>query len=136
MRIVITADGGSPVVIGDDAEGEYIAAALPDQTRRGQVNEALRADFAPTLDRKNARNVLPVTVNRVHDSVDDAVRFKMFHANDVPNVGLVEISDRDLFTLYWADAFVSRVKCEAHNGLTTVFSYIIEGGEITETPTT
>ncbi len=137
MRITITADQGQPVVLGNDEAGDYITGPFPEQTRRGQVNPALRKASAETLDRKNRQNVFTFSVARKHGSVDEAKRYVMFHAEeDVPNVGLVEFDHNGLFRLYCPDAFVSRVKCEQHVGVSTTFSYTIEAGEITDSLTT
>lgn len=133
MKITITATGESPVVLGDDTTGDYITGALPEQRRQGQANTGLRKASADTLDRKNRQNTITFQVDRKHDSVEDAWKFVLRHAEfDVPNAGLVEFTHNDGFAVFMPAAFVSRVQCVQHLGVRTVFSYTLEAGEIVD----
>lgn len=130
MKFTLTPAGGRPVVLGDDGAGDYITTDLPEQTRAAQVRSAVRAAYVEPLDRVTRSNEASWFVERVHADEDAAAIFKWTHAQDVPNLGLLQITRDDNFSLWVEEALITEVRCVLHNGRTTKFQYRFIGGEI------
>jgi hypothetical protein len=130
VKITLTADGGAPVSLGDDGAGDFISGDLPEQSRNLQLSRPSRADYARAIARHHRLTSLPWMVDRVHTSLAQAAKYKFTHAQDVPDSGLLEISDPANFTLWIAEAVIVEVRCLYHYGLTTGFQYRLQGGQV------
>jgi hypothetical protein len=134
MKLSVTAIAGEPIVLGDDSLGDYIFDDLPKQHRLLDIAEYLRATYAEVLRCTNRLNSFSLSVEKKHQSKEAAVIYKYTHADDVPNIGLVEISESNKMVRYLVNAGIEDVDCVYHNGLTTIFTYNIRGGEWQFTP--
>ncbi len=138
MRItIIPSGGGQPFVLGDDTQGDYISQDLPDQARTVQEVGFFRGAAKSYFDRMNVSVRVPFTVERVHDSYNDAMIFKYTHADAVPRRGDVQFNHDDLVQRWLPNAVIERVACVYHAGVTTRFTYQINGGQfLTNNPNT
>jgi hypothetical protein len=129
MTITLTPAVGSPVVLGDDAAGDYISGDLPQQNRAIQEDELFRAEEKVFEDRGNVENLVTFQTERRHVSQDEAMAFKYGHADEVPIKGDVEFEHAGFVSRFLQAAVISQVACVYHSGVTTRFSYTVHGGK-------
>jgi len=131
---IFPADGGTPVILGDDEARNHVGQMFPEQTAVQQIETLPRSPGQALFDRRNELNSVTFLVDRVHDSASDAFVFLMTHCAEVPRRGLVEFEEAGTLR-WWAGALIRPIRCVQHSGRTTVFSYTIQAGEIlTEKP--
>jgi hypothetical protein len=139
MKITVTPTGGKPLVLGDDSIKWAISGFAPDQERNVQIGAGTRAPYIECLGRDNRRNQITFRVDRTHSDYAAATIYAMTHHDEVPIIGLVEISQQfsgGIKRLWYANAGISNVRCDLLDGVTTVFSYTITAGQaLTTKPT-
>lgn len=129
MKITATDLDGvlSPIVLGDDANGDIIVdpQPLPAETRTVQVTPLFRADQPFIRGRGNRVVSFAWVVSRAHANVATAVAFVWGHAALVPNNVSLVIADGSGAGTY--TGVITGVVCLENYGLATVFRYSATG---------
>lgn len=135
MRIEITGTTGIPYVLAFGDTRACVASFSISNRRKADVREGIRAARAIPTDRKNGITSLSVSVNRLHDSVSDAVLFALDHDRNVPLSGTVKIFiSKTLGQPGGAARVLTNAVIEvgetSYQGATTVTNYQIIGSEM------
>ena len=131
MKITITAAGGTPFMLADDAGGATVGDGFrPKQTRIVQSQALFRAAYKANVARYNLENRLTFTVERVFGTVELCLNFIAQHADQVPAQGslvLYNLSSTGQTTRTLANAVIVEVECVEHAGVSCKFQYTIAG---------
>lgn len=125
MRITAKKTGEAAVVLGDDAQGDYIAdSPRPRATVETQWQRGLRRARKTPKPRYNEQLEGSWTVDREHADANAAAKFAMRHKDDVPT-GLVTLTIRydDGFTVYCINAVIDVKECTSAIGQSTTYYY-------------
>ena len=131
MKITITAAGGTPFVLADDAGGATVQDGFcPRQTRLLQSQPLFRGSYKANLARFNLENRLRFVVERTFRTVEAALNFMASHADQVPVSGALTIynlSGTGQISRSLGNAVVEEVECVEHVGVSCKFQYTIAG---------
>jgi len=138
VKIVFTS-GVSPnatiVTLGDSASGLPVQNFRVNGRREVQVNSYLRSKWAEPMPRKNRINRVTFEATQLHETVEEALLFKLKHPDSIPDSGRLDFSvSADGSTeseLTMNNACIEDVSQIDDFGCTTVWSYSFVGGEIT-----
>jgi hypothetical protein len=131
MKITLTASGGPPFVLGDDAGGWPIADGFrPRQTRSARSQPLFRGAYRSNLASFNLVNLLVFVVERTFATRELALNFMASHADAVPASGtltLYDLSPSGQTKRSLAGAVVLEVECVEHVGVSCKFRYTVVG---------
>lgn len=131
MKTRLVPTTGTPIVLGDDAEADFIRNLLPDVQRAIQAAPAFRAESTRNYARKNEVTALSWEVSRTHADAQAASAFVLDHPGDIPDGGTLEIHQSGGIR-YMPNAVVERVSCIEHRGVATTHLYALRGDRITQ----
>lgn len=130
MKIRLVPSTGTPIVLGDDAEGDYVRNLLPDVQRAIQAAPAFRATSTRHYGRGNEVTSLTWQTSRTHADAQAASAFVVDHPAAVPTGGTLEIHQSG-GVRYLPNAVVERISCVEHRGVATIHAYAVRGDRLT-----
>lgn len=140
MKITITPSGGNPFLLGDDtvsvlpvatiwpngAGGAIREGFVNKQRRNIQTTPLFRGAYPFMAARFNWTGAFSFTVQRSFANIENCLMFIASHPDTVPASGeitLSNVSGTGSVSRYLPGAFVERVECTNHIGLSCDFTY-------------
>lgn len=132
LSIKITTSSGV-VQLADDNEDISRSNFTVNGERQLEVRRLFRATHVSLFDRGNRATVLAFDTKRIHEDPFEAIVWAMDHMEEVPIIGLVELTiswDGQVAKRWLQDAGVDLVGLPRQLGASTWQRYQITGGQI------